>query len=61
MDLETEKTIQTAALSLMKNKTCLIIAHRLSTIISSDKIIVMEKGEIKEIGTHKELNILKLL
>ena len=39
----------------MKNRTSIVIAHRLSTISNVDKIIVMEKGEIIETGTHKEL------
>ena len=55
VDLETEKYIQESIENLMQNKTCLIIAHRLSTIMNADKIIVMEKGNITETGTHKEL------
>ena len=39
----------------MKDRTTFVIAHRLSTIISADKIVVMESGEIKEIGKHSEL------
>ena len=42
-------------MNLTKNKTTLVIAHRLSTIIRADKIIVMNKGEVAGIGTHKEL------
>ncbi len=43
----------------MKNKTTLIIAHRLSTIKNANKILFLEKGEIKEAGTHEELMSLK--
>ena len=55
IDTETEHIIQTAIQKLMTGRTAIIIAHRLSTIQSCDKIIVMHKGEIKEIGTHTEL------
>jgi ABC-type multidrug transport system fused ATPase/permease subunit len=39
----------------MRGRTSFVIAHRLSTIVKADKIVVMEKGEIKEAGTHAEL------
>jgi ABC-type multidrug transport system fused ATPase/permease subunit len=39
----------------MKNRTTIIIAHRLSTIMFADKIVVIDKGKIKETGTHEEL------
>ncbi len=55
LDSQTEKKIQTALFKLMKGKTTIIIAHRLSTIMQADKIIVIENGEIKQIGNHKEL------
>ncbi len=55
VDTETEKLIQQAILKLLKGRTSIVIAHRLSTIQNSDKIIVMHKGEIKEMGTHREL------
>ena len=55
VDTRTEKHIQDAMVNLMKNRTSLIIAHRLSTIQDADKIVVMEKGEVKETGTHAEL------
>ena len=55
LDTESERLVQDALDRLMKGRTTFVIAHRLSTIINSDKIVVMEKGEIKEIGTHSEL------
>ena len=55
VDTRTEKNIQDAMVNLMKNRTNLIIAHRLSTIQDADKIIVLDHGEILEIGNHKEL------
>ncbi|HPP04055.1 MAG TPA: ABC transporter ATP-binding protein [Spirochaetota bacterium] len=55
IDTETEKYIQDALIKMIENKTSIVIAHRLSTIKHCDKIIVLSKGEIKEIGTHEEL------
>ena len=55
LDNESEKLVQDALERLMKGKTTFVIAHRLSTIINSDKIIVIQQGEIKEIGRHEEL------
>ncbi|HIV85389.1 MAG TPA: ABC transporter ATP-binding protein/permease [Candidatus Monoglobus merdigallinarum] len=55
VDTKTEKEIQRALINLMENRTCIIIAHRLSTIRDSDKIIVINNGEICEEGTHPEL------
>lgn len=55
VDTRTEKKIQDAMVKLMKNRTSLIIAHRLSTIRDADKIIVMEKGRIAEVGDHDTL------
>lgn len=55
VDTKTEILIQKAIKKLLVGRTSIIIAHRLSTIQSADKIIVMHKGEIREVGTHQEL------
>lgn len=55
IDTETESLIQSAIEKLLVGRTAIVIAHRLSTIQNADKIIVMHKGEIKEMGTHREL------
>ena len=55
LDTEAEKLVQQALHRLMKNRTSLVIAHRLSTIQHADCILVMNKGEIVERGTHQEL------
>jgi ATP-binding cassette subfamily B protein len=55
VDTETELLIQGAITKLLRGHTSIVIAHRLSTIQSASKIIVMHKGEIREMGTHQEL------
>jgi subfamily B ATP-binding cassette protein MsbA len=55
LDTESERLVQQALETLMADRTVLVIAHRLSTVTNADKIIVLDKGEIKEMGTHNEL------
>ena len=55
LDTESERLVQDALNNLMKNRTSLVIAHRLSTIINATKIVVIENGEIIEMGTHTDL------
>lgn len=55
LDNESERYIQNSLDELAKGRTTLVIAHRLSTIVNADKIYVIEKGSVKENGTHKEL------
>lgn len=55
VDLETEQVIQNAIENLVTHRTSIIIAHRLSTIQKADRILVLDKGEVKEIGSHEEL------
>jgi ATP-binding cassette subfamily B protein len=55
IDSYTEMMIQRALLKLLKGRTAIVIAHRLSTIRGADKIIVMNLGEVTEVGNHDEL------
>lgn len=55
LDTESERMVQDALEKLMKNRTSLVIAHRLSTIKNADEIVVVDKGEIAERGTHQQL------
>lgn len=55
LDTESEKLVQDALNKLMQNRTSIVIAHRLSTIQHADTIVVIEKGEIAETGSHAEL------
>ena len=55
IDIETEKLIQDAIQTLLKDRTSFIIAHRLSTIVNADQILLLKNGEIAEKGTHAEL------
>jgi len=55
LDSESEALVQEALEHLMQNRTTFIIAHRLSTIRNADKIVVVEQGEIMEMGSHQEL------
>jgi len=55
LDTTSERIVQDAINSLMKNRTCIVIAHRLSTVQHADEIVVLEKGKVIERGTHVEL------
>ncbi|MFA6947254.1 MAG: ABC transporter ATP-binding protein [Pedobacter sp.] len=59
VDTETEELIQHAINKLMQGRTSIVIAHRLSTIQNADRIIVLDHGEIKEMGSHQQLLKLK--
>ncbi len=55
LDSESERHVQAALETLMQGRTTLVIAHRLSTIEKADRIVVLQKGQIVEMGTHREL------
>jgi subfamily B ATP-binding cassette protein MsbA len=55
LDAESERLVQQALANLMEGRTTLVIAHRLATVRGADRIVVLDGGEIKEIGTHEEL------
>jgi len=55
LDTESEMLVQKALANLMQNKTSIVIAHRLSTVRKADKIVLMERGQIVETGTHSQL------
>ncbi|HNC75424.1 MAG TPA: ABC transporter ATP-binding protein, partial [Elusimicrobiota bacterium] len=55
LDAQSEKLVQEAVERLMKNRTVLVIAHRLATVKNASRIVVLEHGQIAEVGSHAEL------
>ena len=55
LDAESERLVQQALEKLQENRTTLVIAHRLATVLDADRIVVMNEGEIENIGTHSTL------
>ena len=50
-----ERLVQAALANLIKGRTTLVVAHRLSTVRAADRIVVLEKGQVREVGSHDEL------
>ena len=55
LDAESEQLVQDALITLMRDRTAFVIAHRLSTVRRADKIVVLDRGTVAEIGTHDDL------
>jgi subfamily B ATP-binding cassette protein MsbA len=55
LDTESERLVQKALANLIQNRTTIVIAHRLSTVRKASRIVVMERGQVVETGTHEEL------
>jgi ATP-binding cassette subfamily B protein len=55
LDARSEALVQQALERIMENRTSIVIAHRLSTVLNADKIVVIDQGKVKEMGTHKQL------
>jgi len=55
LDAESERLVQEALANLMKGRTTLVIAHRLGTVRKADCILVLDGGDIREVGSHEEL------
>jgi ATP-binding cassette subfamily B protein len=55
LDTESERAVQAALEAAMKDRTTIVIAHRLSTVVNADRIVVLEAGNIVDVGKHSEL------